>query len=334
MNTTRLTAVLTLLVLGALGCVDQAPPAEPEAEVLDALREIDAPLLRDTEIARHLTGYTKVERDFRRCVSPLCGGYWVSNLNRGRTRCADGTWAERCYVAEIDWENLGLSEHQVADLRHHIDRVVLLGQVVPRRFGDFGTLGALNPRQAWLSANEQAPRGNVFRVEDLDFLCFTYPCFNLRSHLLNSGRSWTHSGLDLRRVGATDAQLAEAREALSGDQLLVSGYFARDSGRQDLRQRGVTLYATQLYLPVERLECVADEECTTSVYHSPVRSAEDCYCRLCPEPISAAEARVNESGWIEHCAEIRMICPQVRCVNPPPVGCEDNLCGPITDDRR
>src|SRR5688500_1902707 len=48
--------------------------------------------------------YFLVRQDRRRCMSPLCGGYFVKRVNQSRTRCANGRWMPECYVAEIDWQ--------------------------------------------------------------------------------------------------------------------------------------------------------------------------------------------------------------------------------------
>jgi hypothetical protein len=45
--------------------------------------------------------YYTIRRDLRRCISPLCGGWFISRVNKKQTRCADGSRANECYVAEI-----------------------------------------------------------------------------------------------------------------------------------------------------------------------------------------------------------------------------------------
>ena len=36
--------------------------------------------------------YYSVREDMRRCMSPLCGGYFVKRVNQSRTRCGNGRW--------------------------------------------------------------------------------------------------------------------------------------------------------------------------------------------------------------------------------------------------
>jgi hypothetical protein len=52
--------------------------------------------------------YYTFQRDLRKCVSPICGGYFISTLNKNWTRCADRTRAASCYVAAFDLSGLGL----------------------------------------------------------------------------------------------------------------------------------------------------------------------------------------------------------------------------------
>ena len=59
--------------------------------------------------------YHQIHRDLRRCVFPLCGGYFVRRVNHRLTRCANGVYRAACYVAEADWSPLGLSDDELSD---------------------------------------------------------------------------------------------------------------------------------------------------------------------------------------------------------------------------
>jgi hypothetical protein len=48
-----------------------------------------------------------VKPDYRYCMSPLCGGYWLKALATTKTLCSDGTVADACYVANINLSRLG-----------------------------------------------------------------------------------------------------------------------------------------------------------------------------------------------------------------------------------
>jgi hypothetical protein len=53
-----------------------------------------------------------VEPDLRKCVTPLCGGYWVALANHARTVCHDGALRPRCYmtISMLDLGPARLSE--------------------------------------------------------------------------------------------------------------------------------------------------------------------------------------------------------------------------------
>ncbi|WP_338115453.1 DUF6748 domain-containing protein [Nostoc sphaeroides] len=48
-------------------------------------------------------GYYTVRRDFRRCASPICGGFFIKQNNLKATPCVDGVFRNECYVSSINW---------------------------------------------------------------------------------------------------------------------------------------------------------------------------------------------------------------------------------------
>ena len=304
---------LTICGLSAalFACGGEAP--DEEAFTSEATEEIvAAPFYRYAVYS--------IEKDFRRCASPRCGGWWVKAVNQRSTSCADGTSADRCYVAETDWRNLGLAASQLDGLREKAARgqAIIVGRVVPRAYRGFGNLGALIPARAWQSATDVAPRGSFYRLRDLGIQCVMAPCFSLQADLLNYPRRYRLS------VGASRDQRAAAFDAARDGKLIVAGVIRWD--RTIARRRGRTLAATQLYLPVEPVQCVENSDCTRSVYDEPVRAQSDCYCLLCPGPAGVSQVETNRDNWQAMCPAVTQNCPVVRCVAPPPVGCVRNQC--------
>src|SRR5690349_18520236 len=60
-----------------------------------------------------------VRPDLRKCASPMCGGYFVHQVNSDLTRCANGRQMSECYVSSIDWN--GIAE---AELEKAMDREI------------------------------------------------------------------------------------------------------------------------------------------------------------------------------------------------------------------
>src|SRR5688500_12601665 len=73
--------------------------------------------------------YYTVRQDLRRCIYPLCGGAWVKRANQDWTHCADGSWANECYVAEINLSALGLSPVQAQETAALKGRLMLRGKL-------------------------------------------------------------------------------------------------------------------------------------------------------------------------------------------------------------
>ncbi len=204
-------------------------------------------------VAPDASTYFQIERDYRKCVSPLCGGYWVSALNVLGLRCADGNEGIKCYVAEIDWTATGLDDRQISELEAVIDdgdEVILKGALDAEEFKGFGVLGVLDARTAWTSVQDHSTVIDHFRVEDLGFVCVAAPCFNMRAHLVNTIKRADFSDLDLSGVAATPDELALADEARRDGTLLIPG--ALNPGIDDiaLHPQPVTLTAESFYLPV------------------------------------------------------------------------------------
>lgn len=142
-----------------------------------------------------------------------------------------------CYVAEIDWQG-----------QQEVDpgKALLRGEIVARRFGRFGNLGALRITESWQSPSDKAPTGTFYRVRDGGVRCITHPCLTHTAAKLNASLTKNIAGVDLAAAGANGEIISEAAAAMThSDGVLVSGYFAPVSGPGG---RAQTLKATAFYL--------------------------------------------------------------------------------------
>src|SRR5688572_10926606 len=137
--------------------------------------------------------YFLVRQDRRRCMSPLCGGYFVKRVNQSRTRCANGRRMPECYVAKIDWQG-----------QPEIDpgKALVRGDVVARRFPRFGNLGALRVTESWQSPSDNPATGTLYRVRDRGVRCITHPCLSHSATKLASTFTRNIAGVDLAAAGA------------------------------------------------------------------------------------------------------------------------------------
>ena len=176
--------------------------------------------------------FYSVREDRRRCMSPVCGGYFVKRVNLPLTRCADGRYMAECYVAEIDWNG----QPQVDS-----GRALLRGSLLAKTYDRFGNLGALRVTESWQAVSETQPLGSFYRVRDRGLRCITFPCPTHHEAKLNSISSQNIAGVNLG--GASSADVSRAMTGPDG--VIVAGDHAHVTGPGG---RSVELKAAQVYL--------------------------------------------------------------------------------------
>ena len=243
MNTTsHVQKVRFVVVLTVLSCaVAIWPPAlgsshQPELEQISANSRG-----RNSLLPEPLAGsgeYFLVRQDRRRCMFPLCGGYFVKRVNQSWTRCANGRRASECYVAEIDWQG-----------QPEIDpgKALLRGDIIARRFPRFGNPGALRVSESWQGPSEKSATGTFYRVRDRGVRCITHPCVSHSAAKVGFTLTRNIAGVDLAAAGASGELISEAAAAMTEPEgVIVAGFFAPVTGPGG---RAQTLKATKFYLP-------------------------------------------------------------------------------------
>src|SRR6185503_6278476 len=170
-----------------------------------------------------------------RCVSPMCGGYFVKLVNMPSTRCANGRFMSECYVAEINWR--GRPQNDDAQL-------LVRGNIVSKRYARFGNLGELRVSESWTPLGNNRPVGTYYLVRDRGIRCITSPCPTHLEAKLNSSFRRNIAGVNLQGAALSDASAAYA--AMTGpDGAIVSGNDAVVTGPGG---RSFELRATQVYV--------------------------------------------------------------------------------------
>lgn len=129
--------------------------------------------------------YYSHKRDYRRCMSPMCGGYWLTAVNDAETVCPDGTIGgqDGCYVASLDLNGIELRGDDI-----------LLGEF---KKVEYGTLVAdhLNVESAFTPTLEDAkPYDWINLIQDTGIRCFTTPCASQQIALVNTNDALTDYG--------------------------------------------------------------------------------------------------------------------------------------------
>ena len=194
--------------------------------------------------------YFTVTPDMRKCAAPMCGGYFVSRVNLGTTKCNDGVYRSACYVATLDLSSLGLGDTElgkVSDAAALGDTTLLLKGTIKTTTIVGHQVGAFRASEAWLAGTTSTPDGVFVKVHDNGVRCFAAPCSNLEEDKLNSSRSALDADLDYSLSGATDRQIEAAAAQYTTDGVIVAGdrYTVRANGRT-AKGRTVTQYWTRV----------------------------------------------------------------------------------------
>ncbi|SMF48672.1 hypothetical protein SAMN02745866_03175 [Alteromonadaceae bacterium Bs31] len=216
--------------------------------VIDS-RAFDGPLIEYTFNASvsqspelKLTTYT-ARPDYRKCVSPLCGGYFVKAVNKKRTQCADGTRQKECYVATIEpFYQL----YSASDISNK-SPLLVKGFLVEEAFEGFGKLGSLKAKAVFESATEVTAKGRFFGIENNGIVCITTPCFSYDAAMLNKNSEKSLSRVNFESSGADKDKVELANQLLAnGEVLNASGRFKSYDG---FSGKGLEFVVHQFYLP-------------------------------------------------------------------------------------
>lgn len=178
-----------------------------------------------------------VERDMRKCAAPMCGGYWVSRVNRDTTRCADGTYAAACYVHALDLSGLGVSDSDLGKIQDTAqvgnERLLLRGWV-DKTFVLERSVGVFTASEAWLGGTDSTPDGVFVEIHDNGIRCIQAPCPSTSEYKLNSSLTAQIAGVDFSDSGATDRQISAALDQVGTYGVIVAGH------RYTIHQNGHT----------------------------------------------------------------------------------------------
>jgi hypothetical protein len=196
-------------------------------------------------------GYYTVRRDFRKCASPLCGGFFIKQLNQKATPCVDGVFRQECYVSAIDWRSLKVAPDQLAKIQNDDgSRLILRGSIVPVEFRAFGEFGNLRVKEAFLAATSTPPKGTFVALKDNGIVCITTPCFSTDKLVLNQSKISQVSSINLSQTDATSKQIEAATREIFGKGLITVGK-TEVVGNLDPTKRDTKFVGTQFYLRVE-----------------------------------------------------------------------------------
>jgi hypothetical protein len=138
-----LPALLVVAALTVLGC-KSAGPEEPEKKPSQAQPTVEP-------AKNPQATFIVLRRDVRKCMSPMCGGFFVRRTDQEKTVCHDGTSDVECYVAEIELPKPpAQTEEEASRLRTAVEtgQQSVPGELRPKKY-DLGEFGVLVVSEAW-----------------------------------------------------------------------------------------------------------------------------------------------------------------------------------------
>ncbi|MDJ0697504.1 DUF6748 domain-containing protein [Mastigocoleus sp. MO_188.B34] len=197
-------------------------------------------------------GYYTVRRDFRKCASPICGGFFIKQNNLKATPCLDGIFRDQCYVSSIDWSGLKLGLDELLKLQNQDpSRLLLRGSIVPVEFPGIGEFGELKVKEAFITATDTPRKGTFVVLKNNGIVCVTTPCFSTDKFVLNKPNSSQVSSIDLSQTDGTAEQIEAARKEIFAKGLIVVGRI-KNVDDLDPTKRDIKFVGKQFYLRVEQ----------------------------------------------------------------------------------
>lgn len=242
------------------------------------------------------THYT-VRPDNRKCVSPICGGWYVKAVNQKTQKCPDGSIQNECYVGTDIISIPNLTPEQLLQLKQAMNESNAL---IEGSISNKLAYGVLVINQAWTSATHQQAEGTFLNVKNNGIVCITYPCPSYDGLILNKKIIKSLSDIDLTQVQASSQDLDLAQAAINSNEgLYMAGHYTDVTGPAGTAQ-GIA--ATQFYLKLSNTKpkycqvtgcsnhiCADSEVLTTCEW----RPEYDCY-----KTASCSANTAGECGWV------------------------------------
>ncbi len=245
------------------------------------------------------TIYVVTRHDERKCMAPMCGGWYVKAVNKTKTTCFDGTKAADCYVSEIDLSALELPALQ----NEQVGYGVLAGTVlVSGEYTDVGYNSAkLTGYKAFERRTDAAPTGTHYLLASSGIVCITTPCPSLQTTKLNSNEVKALTDVDFSRLALAPEELDATITSVYETGLVTSGIIKKDGNRKYLE-------VSQVFDTVESeiQYCLGNDDCPAEAHCD----QSECLMPECPPDMSCPQvcygdcepgAPVNEASCANAC---------------------------------
>ena len=190
--------------------------------------------------------YIVTRPDLRLCPLPTCGGYFVKQVSKARTKCADGRWQNDCHVAELNGAVLGWNENELSNFNVQFGQRQALARgnlrLVSRGSFEVDTLVL---EEAWQGQALTEPAGTFYGLKDSGIVCIAFPCLSIQESKLNTRTQRLISGVDLAASGAAETAVEAGNRELRQSGILAVGRHRRVTGPAG---KSVELITSEFYL--------------------------------------------------------------------------------------
>jgi hypothetical protein len=224
----------------------------PATGMAQTVQTPQTPRTTEVAVAEAVLAVTRV--DARKCMYPLCGGYFVKAVNAALTRCADGSMAKECHAVELDTRKLGWTPEQQSAFEEALvkGQALVTGALTPQPRG-LSTGEVLEVGQAWQAQARHKPQGTFYGVRSTGIVCIKAPCPSIEAVVLNTLKVATYPDVNLAASGAPKAAIEAGMKAIgTREGIIVAGFQIPTlspalDGQASVKGR--LLLASQFYLP-------------------------------------------------------------------------------------
>lgn len=251
----RLLSVAALLAVpfSLLAC---APSSEPG--------ETDEVVSEEDELSATARAYVTLQRDYRKCAAPKCGGWYAKDVNKKNPTPR--------YVSALDFKNANLDDESIEQVLSAPDGELVLRAKLGPIDAASGTRKLL-VYEAYRGLPGMVPATGDFYysvdARDPQIQCFTAPCNNLTTKKLNTTQVQDLTRTDVAFADRIDNAWLTAR-AETADAIIVGNVHkgAQFPGGKEtvLSARNVFLKLPEIQGPCPQFKLAACPEGQTRTY--------------------------------------------------------------------
>jgi len=208
-----------------------------------------------------------IKPDMRKCASPMCGGYWISPVNKVYVdiptpyEAEDPLWEPKpIYVAAIDFKKLGLTKDEIYRFQDLIfnGQALIAGYLTtyPYKTAESRVLPRLKQivaTETWGGANTNPPVGAFLDVKISGIKCIQAPCPYFKALKINTRYGFYFHRINFSKAELTPDQAKYAKELMYAGSLVIAGVREPLSTVDEQAESAIddvlAIRATQVYFP-------------------------------------------------------------------------------------